>query len=441
VAAYFLGPWTWNATDACWQPPAGAVGSVDLRPLAAQGTPGPTATGQGLFALPDGSPSPGAGYLTLGSNLAGNVSVANRSAWNTRLGTTGGQFTNNQLQTYIGETLTRQADAAGATRAKPVMPDGPNLRVFLGSSTPVYSRAFQGTADAAWGPIQTVLREGYREVRRYCLLRAEFFDNQGFPLLAAYWRAKYRRFLGARLLRYRAWGLTRADLIPTDLPDEGDLPPETTLTDSFDRTDSASSLGSSSEGWSWTPVTSSTWGISSNEGYMVSASVVPIDAFANSALSDPDMYAEAALSGPGAGEGEWGLMVRRHGTSATRTFYYGGPRRLAAGYISKVVAGVLTSGFLSGSTTNSGTQTWKLDVNGTTLTLYQDGVSRATGTDSAIDGTSVGGLYAGMAHRGPSTSRWNNWTATDGLGGGGIVGSLVGGKLVGRGVLGGRLVG
>jgi hypothetical protein len=392
---------------------------VDLRPLAAQGTPGPTATGQGLFALPDGSPSPGAGYLTLGSNLAGNVSVANRSAWNTRLGTTANQFTNNQLQTYIGETLTRQADAAGANRAKPVMPTRQgNLEVFLGSSTPVLRRAFQGTADAAWGPIQQALREGYRAVRAYCLVRAAFWENQGFPLLAAYWAAKYKRFLGAMLLKYRAWNLTRADLIPTDLPDEGDLPPDTTVSDNFDRADSTTTLGTD-----WTAVTSSTWGISSNEAYMVSASVVPIDAFYDtSALSDPDMYAEAALSGVGAGEGEWGLMVRRHGTSSTRTFYYGGPRRLAAGYISKVVGGTLTSGFLSGSTTNSGTQTWKLDVNGTTLTLYQDGVSRATGTDSAIDGTSVGGLYAGMAHRGPSTSRWNNWTATDGLGGGGPTG-------------------
>jgi hypothetical protein len=165
----------------------------------------------------------------------------------------------------------------------------------------------------------------------------------------------------------------------------------------------------------------------------VAASVVPIDAFANSTLSDPDMYCEAALSGVGAGEGEWGCMVRRHGTSATRTYYYGGPRRLAAGYISKVVAGVLTSGFLSGSTTNSGTQVWRLDVNGTTLTLYQDGVSRATGTDSAIDGASVGGLFAGMAHRGPSTARWNDWTATDGItpGGGGATRQLAGGAVGG----------
>jgi hypothetical protein len=416
MAAYFLGPWVWNATDACWQPPAGAIGSVDLRPLAAQGAPGPTATGQGLFALPDGSPSPGAGYLTLGSNLAGTVSNANRTAWNTRLGTTANQFTNNQLQTYIGETLTRQADAAGANRAKPVMPTRQgNLEVFLGSSTPVLRRAFQGTADAAWGPIQQALREGYRAVRAYCLVRAAFWENQGFPLLAAYWAAKYKRFLGAMLLKYRAWNLTRADLIPTDLPDEGDLPPDTTVSDNFDRANSTTTLGSD-----WTPVSGSTWGISSNAGYLVTNTTVPPDAFYNvSALSDPDMYAESNLTGFANAEGGWGVMIRRHGTSATRTFYFGGPRRLAAGYISKEVAGVMTDGVHQGATTNSGTQLWRLDVNGTTLTLYQDGVSRATGTDTSIDGTSVGGLYAGIGGRPPTAARWNDWTATDGLGGGG----------------------
>ena len=412
---YFLGPWVWNATDICWQPPAGAIGSVDLRSIAQMSAAGPTATGQGLFALPDGSASPGGSYLSLGSNLAGTVSTANRSAWNTRLGTTAAQFTNNQLQTYIGETLSRQADAAGTNRCKPVMPTSAgNLEVMLGNAV-AYRRAFQGTADVAWGPIQTALREGYRAVRQYCLVRATFWENQGFPLLAAYWNAKYKRFLGARLLRYARWGLTRADLIPTDLPDEGDLPPDTTVSDAFTRADSTTTLGSE-----WTPVSGSTWGISSNAGYLVTNTTVPPDAMFNtSALSDPDMNGECELTGVANAEGGWGVMLRRHGTSATRTFYFGGPRRLAAGYISKVVAGTLTDGTIQGATTNSGTQTWKLDINGTTLTLFQDGVQRATGTDSSIDGTSVGGLYTGIGGRPPTSGRYNSFTATDGLGGGG----------------------
>lgn len=82
----------------------------------------------------------------------------------------------------------------------------------------------------------------------------------------------------------------------------------------------------------------------------------------------------------------------------------------------------------------------KLEISGTSVTCYVNGVSRVTGTVS--DGVFTGVTKAGLVPRGSTGDPWlDDWECTSSGGGGGVVGPLLGnGHLVGGGILvGGRL--
>lgn len=434
MAIYRLGPMQWDTSETAvingqtvtvpfWRGPVGTRSLIDFRSEAQQAAAGPTAAGFGLFVMDDAAPNPGAAYRSYGNDLLATVNATGRNAWRTNL-QIAQAFNGSRLSDMIGETLTTLSDPTGGTRAKPIgiTRDG-FLECWAGASA--YRRAFEGAGDAAWPRIQTVVREGYREVRRACLVRAAVIEAAGFPALAEWFRQKYRRYLGALLLRYRAWGMTRADLIPNDLPDEGDLPPDTDVSDDFNRADSASTLGAA-----WQAGTSTTWGITSNTAYQPSASTTNINAFYLTPLSDDDHYSQAVISGFGSGEGPWGCCVRRHATTATVSYYYAGPRRLAAWRKMKAVTGTATQ-LSDDATTNSSPVTCKVDINGSSLRSYRDGVEVGTAvTDTSL----TANLYTGLAGSAPpSTARWDDFFATDGIspGGGGITWQMAGGMLSG----------
>jgi hypothetical protein len=172
----------------------------------------------------------------------------------------------------------------------------------------------------------------------------------------------------------------------------GRLPHQTTITDTFNRTNS-STLGTSSQGtWSWLDTFGAQfggdwWNVASNE----CKANTGMDVRAETDLSGDDHYAQVLKVAAANGS------FSRHGTavrfsSSART-YYAGQARSDNFRIHKVVAGTETAiAGPSGVGSGNGT-TIKTEANGSDVAFYSAGVSVLSVTDTAITGNLRTGLY------------------------------------------------
>ena len=160
----------------------------------------------------------------------------------------------------------------------------------------------------------------------------------------------------------------------------------TTITDAFTRAD-ASTLGTSSEGWSWTNVVAG-WGITSNIARQKLGYGDVVCAYANSDLTSTDVYAQATTQS----NGDCGVIMRK-AASSTQTYYLFHQPGDGKAYIYKVVTGSFTNLTPSGySITYGAGRIIKGQENGSSLTIYYNGSSLGSITDSSI----TTGQYAGM---------------------------------------------
>jgi len=371
---YYLGPWELSddAEGKRWHPPEGTLGLVDLRPLAPTECFGFFATEKEL----------GSDYLFLGSQLDEPVKEDLAGKWASALGIS--RLEGATVLDCLWEILTVRADPEGGVRAKPILPTHLGmLELHLGGDSLVRSRRFQGVSDPAWPNIQAVLQADYRVIYAQAL-KAESTDRTVHQRLLGAWQAKY--------------GLADARLfIPSDLPVEVPIRPQTTISDNFNR----ATLGAN-----WTAV-DGTWDIYNsvqlrNTAEVVIPATLRYDA---SSLSSDDHYAQitylsASMTskwmGPMvrfASDGETGYCARIHALGTERNIY-------------KDVAGTLTS-LWTDANGGGPPQTIKLSADGTSISLYDDGVLAQTITDSAISGN----LRVGVASF--SITRGDNFIAED----------------------------
>jgi hypothetical protein len=165
----------------------------------------------------------------------------------------------------------------------------------------------------------------------------------------------------------------------------------TTLVDNFDRADSGT-LGTASGGFSWT---ANGMVVSSNQA--IGSGGVVEQAQSDLATADHEVQADDIFGS------NWGLTARHADAS---NFYLLQTQSNAVELWKCVASNFTQLANTTGLTISSG-DTIKLSVNGTGLTGYQNGVSRATATDSAISGN----LRCGMRAGGSNT--YDNWQAAD----------------------------
>lgn len=228
-------------------------------------------------------------------------------------------------------------------------------------------------------------------------------DPQLAEKVLDFWCDKYRIDKSDR----KAW----ERLVPADLRRHiaGPVKHSTTRTDNFNRADGA--IGSSSEGWSWSE-TVGAFLISSNEVAPSGVTDV-VDARADADLSGSDHFAQVTVTA-------WGQ--NRHGvdarySSSAYTCYLFMERHATPDCaIFKTVSGTDTA-LITGGSAPSLSYTLKGECNGSTLTLYINGGSNRTVTDTAI----TAGVRGGLHYSQPTAStaaRFDDWSAED-LGGGG----------------------
>lgn len=369
---FWLGPYVWSPTHAegVWLPPAGSLGGIDLRNETQCGTP-VVPLGVALFGTANAM-NLGAGYDNLGTDPDVVLTAAQKTGWRTKLLLPQAPAALT-LRDLLWETLTIQADPTGVDRCRPLVPlvQGAGWECWLAGA-----RLRRQPFDAGrpeWAPVVDQLRREYRRIRQACLNGT--MPPEHYRKVCGYWVRKYR-------LDYRAFQ-------PGDLPDEPDLPPSTTITESFNKADS-DTLGPD---LTWTETEGDQDVVSNTCEFQNNAAN---DARAESDLSSADHYCQVTRPNGSGSDTSYAGPCTRFAAAATTCY-------VLADYLSvfqmyKLVAGTLTALGAGVAITRADNDTYKLTNNGTTLTSRQNGVDKETITDSAIAGNlrcGVKGFWGG----------------------------------------------
>ncbi|MCH8141010.1 MAG: hypothetical protein IH908_05375 [Proteobacteria bacterium] len=247
----------------------------------------------------------------------------------------------------------------------------------------------------------------------YRKLRAEFYSPLA-RLLRRPNRFHYRKVLGGWMRQY---GIQNPRLfIPPDLPYEGWLEPESSVSDDFDRTDR--SLDADPPG-TWTELTGDLGIISNEVGY--SSGTTLAQTRYDTALSSGNHWSQIVI--PTAAMGNTsicGPICRKDG-SATLTMY-------TSFYRDRSTDDFRTQKRVDGVNTNIGTDTvasasdgdvLRIEANGSTIRRILNTVEQDSVSDTDIDDTSF--LYAGiiMARSAAGNPKADDFEAADLVTGGG----------------------
>ncbi len=180
-------------------------------------------------------------------------------------------------------------------------------------------------------------------------------------------------------------------------------------TDTFNRADSASALGTPSDGGSAWVAQSGTWGISSNQGYDVTGGSQET-AVLEASASDVDVQVTLVLAG-----NSEGLIARSAGDNDYLLFVFQTSSNEL--YLYKRVGGSFTD--LNGgavSSTITSTDVFKLSVSGSTVNCYQNGVLKIGPITTTAGQTNT---KHGLRAHSSSGARFDTFSITDTGGGGG----------------------
>lgn len=383
---YCLGPWLAPRKDDRdgWHAPEGTVGLLDLRAL--------DGSGVGFFATD--APLADSDYTAFGDGKATLDAIglddAARKAFAGLLGIDA--MASATLLDAVWDAMTIHADPEGATRTKPLMPtSGGAINLHLAGFKRSQPMAKVPTDSPHWDKIQRVIHADCRAIEARCRDAATQKE-----------RDLYRRWLGFQSRKYAldAAGC-KALLIPADLAKVDPLPPETTITDNFNR--SGSTLGAN---WTTRAYFSLTDELTT-DGSVATPGAEDNGCAAdhNTALSGDDHYVQAVFT-IAAGDNQQWVTARRIG-DGTVTHYEGG-RDVDAGMwkIRSAIAGVSSTlgSYIVGNPTGV---TARLTVDGSDLVLKVAGVDRITVSDANI----TGNLYCGLSHY--DGGLWDDFEAAD----------------------------
>jgi hypothetical protein len=263
---YGIGPWVWNASEACWQPPDGAVCALDLRSIPDAGRDTLGTQPYGFFAAQDALSGD---YAALGVGDCRELasSGAMRDAWESLLGYRPSGPT---LLDLLWDHLTNGADPTGEDRCKPLLPTmAGTLDVHLPGHSLVRRETFTRT-HPHWNQVAALHQADLaRMVAEYESLGRGKGANE-----AARLRQVPEKVLGGLCQQYRIDFADAALLLPPSL--RGTLTarkPETTIGDSFDRandadlnaSDTGKTLNGSAGTWDWADVLGTEGAINTNQ--------------------------------------------------------------------------------------------------------------------------------------------------------------------------------
>jgi len=362
---YWLGPWVWESKGITphWRMPAGATSSIDLRSVQHCAIAGGAPQGVALFVSPDAA-NLGSDYTNLGTDPEAVLSGVRKSAIRTLLALPN-NLAANTLHDAIWETLTIQSDPTGDDRAPPIVPTtGRRYELWLDGQLRKSIRFRGSELEAA--PVLDMLKRQYRQHR------LDSLDGKTPEIL-------YRKILGYWVRKY---GLDYRAFQPADLPDEKDLEPTTTITESFNTADS-NTLGPD---LTWTEVVGD-FDVVSNTAKNGGAAGTQAVARAEHDLSSVDHYSQATTSIVSANLAVAECLVR-FSSSADTSYdgahvFYTTVSASAYTALGKRVAGVETE--LASNTGALGSSiVLKTYASGSTIKLYADAAERSSVTDTAI---------------------------------------------------------
>src|SRR5678816_4958844 len=314
-----LGPWQWR-TDrgpASWNPPDGAIASLDLRSVTHCAIPGPIAQGSGLFVSDVALP---AEYTTLASDPDEVVTDVRKTVLRDTLGLPRA-ITSGRLSDIVYELMTEHSDPDIGVICPPLMPNHQGALVFVFDRIRRFSQFSDQLPE--WKNIQKVLHANYRHYR----------DEQQAGL-----RPKdfHRRILSVWMESYKIADFTK--FIPSDLPkDETPLEHHTSQSENFNQGDSTT-VGPQ---LSWTEIVEANWSTLSNQLITATDAVNDTRIRANADVSSADHFAQIECIGIGAGSGA-GPCARYASAADTcyHSWFYTGDNNI---YFSKVVTGTRTN--------------------------------------------------------------------------------------------------
>lgn len=184
----------------------------------------------------------------------------------------------------------------------------------------------------------------------------------------------------------------------------------TRFTDNFNRADSASSLGSSSEGWSWT-TNIGTWGILSNQASNKATTATVSRARAEVDLGSSNNWAQATYAhGATLVSNQFGVCVR-YDPASDGCYQFSMREDGTLTRIFKVVAGTQTALTTATTAGLAVGDVIRLEVIGTTINAYQNGSVIATVTDSSITTGVRAGIYGNQAAGSANNVQCDNYSA------------------------------
>lgn len=360
----YLARWVWNAAETVWQAPLPSIGALDLRSLTECGTQG-GAGGLGLFAYPSTVSISGATYL--GADFAA-LNTTRRNALNNGLGVN--LTANESLDRVINKLLMENADPGGQTKWRPLR-IGKSREVqiwFAGQSLGI------GTVqDDEAGFIASL------DARKADYARAKL---SGVPIEAL------RKWNGYDLIKY--WGSRDSSklslIVPADSINDGSDPPETTISDNFNRANEALDTGGV-----WVEVSPTDWTVTSNQVVYGSATATALARHAT-ALSSDDHKASVSVTAIGA-SGLVGAAARSSTDAAPNHDTYIVGLGATSVIFRKIVNGSATDLDTSKSVTPSVPDTIEIECNNSTMISRFNGVQQHNFTDTSLTGNLYCGLY------------------------------------------------
>lgn len=370
---YYLGNWRWDSGEDAYCAPDGAVGAIDLGAVTDMSAP--ASSRPGCLCWAEGAlPSE---YTLLGEGDVRQITRTQRIVDALASVTAGKKRpAGATLQSLIHNCLTDCADplGEGAPRVAEPALDG-WIDLWLWGHGRVHGERFEWGTSTHTAVLKASLRQQFADLFADAQ-NGKLCDDKQHLRVLDFWCDQFRiddwrQFVPQKLHKH----------VP------GRVRHETTITDTFDRTN-ASTLGTSSGGWSWVNGAISGWGISANKA---NSTVNGNLARAQFDLSSANHYAsgDAVPSGTTAAVG---LCVRY--SASADTHYDGWARNNATTTyrLRKVVSGTATN-LNDVSTTAFASGSLKTEINGTSLSLYKDGVVvNGPVTDSSIAGNLRTGL-------------------------------------------------
>ena len=373
--------------SAAWWPPDGFLAALDVTPTSMQAERfDAVARGYGFFVLPDGAPTSDA-HVLLGTGHPSDRGGVHRLAKSAIERITGFIPTGESVAELVYDLLTRGSDPEGLERVCTLEPARGWFEVHLLAEAPVVRRRCDPSGDARqraeWRKVSDRAKSFLRDLRR----RARDGGCR-CPLTGKVDVEYHRKALTALMEKYQVGA---AALTPNGWQrSETPLPHNTTITDTFNRSNTSSphTLGTSSDAsFTWANINSKEWGIVSN-----AASAIVVSGQVNSAraeidLANTDHYAEvASLTGT---NNAGGPAIRF--SSSAETYYRGIVRTNPDMWVGKVVAGseTILSYTTSGVPTLPLTNV-RLDGTGSTITWSHSGGTLRSLTDSSFSNLRVG---------------------------------------------------